>query len=1233
MKKLVLLASFLGLFNLINAQVWQTINGPAVVSGKLLDVNANGNMYMTGAEGIYYSESEEGGSWQFFLECNAPELCGLTISKQGRVFVLPNDQNHILYTDDNGLTWHQGADFLENRIENAPMCAVSNDTLLVYGAGTLHWTFDAGATWNEVALPFIEEGVFFGDMIVDGYFNVFISTYNWLMPVPNEMGVFNASLQHLDSWHQWASVEGGVKDMDLDHLENVYATTSGSYDHPNYRLYLIPADRIGVSNNITLFTTQRVDEGHQVLAYSTNHGQSFTQVGELLPSALVVPDTDMEFFMGQDQHLYCFCDDQPFGHYRRSNHIADNIVSGLLDHTWDELVTSCDEAAYVVDDGGNVQIWSAEGLAWLISTVNGLNGQEPDDFAERKVTICNDLDMSGAIWTTLGQGTNYGNPNPDRLKFCGTFDGGGHEISGLYFYSRTMEPYSSFFGDLCGARIENVRICHAYATGRSDRDGLFFANADSLTVINNCRFEVDEVNNKSDLSADYSIFGYNNEGTITNCMTRCHKVTYPDNDHISMDQFVYYNNGIIQNCATVADSLKWLYAYSGIANTNNGLIENCYSFIGGFFGDYQVWWPPAPRQGMSFYNHGTIKNCYYNSLADWGITDCAAYSNTGTIENTAPFVWQDEWLLTDNTPLIEALNTWIDAQENSDDYNYWCPNAYFLGHQLPEFGNYPHWQHVYEEPHDFRYDKFFENDTCKIHLIWTPPMGGRWFHYDEHPLEGSDLYTYWGIRIPAENIQFGDKLTHVAFFKGGCQGGEVFYICASNGDDTPPGDPAGWPSWTSVTVKPGPDEWINVELSHPLVCEEGKSVWIMLRTPHGLCGSPASYCQTSGNPDARWASNNGFNWIDGLTNGGGDWMVRGYFNNSISYGDDFDHYNLYRGRTLTTMEKLVEVDKDATGYTESLYAPYGGYFYQLKAAYTDGGESYAAPSWLYGFSHLSVYFGNISPLGSEWYYEIENEDGSITYQQLSYAADTTINDEPVKIIVKINTLYDKSSYSEERSHEYIYEDGNKVYWWNKTIGEFTMLYDFGAEPGNSWVINVGTNSLLMHVDQVEQVMYDGVSYRVLHVSDADGLFSGSIVSGIGHMTSFFPEKLMQHDKDFRVDGIRCYWRQGDLVFRYGERDCDEVYEQLHHGVEESLANEGFIIYPNPVNTHLFVIPNNLINNNETLPYRIINIIGQTMKSGQITGETDQIDLSNLSSGMYFITIGNSTQKLIKCLAR
>ena len=36
--------------------------------------------------------------------------------------------------------------------------------------------------------------------------------------------------------------------------------------------------------------------------------------------------------------------------------------------------------------------------------------------------------------------------------------------------------------------------------------------------------------------------------------------------------------------------------------------------------------------------------------------------------------------------------------------------------------------------------------------------------------------------------------------------------------------------------------------------------------------------------------------------------------------------------------------------------------------------------------------------------EIENGDGSITYQHLEYASDTTIVDKPVKILIKIKVL-------------------------------------------------------------------------------------------------------------------------------------------------------------------------------------------------------------------------------------
>ena len=206
-------------------------------------------------------------------------------------------------------------------------------------------------------------------------------------------------------------------------------------------------------------------------------------------------------------------------------------------------------------------------------------------------------------------------------------------------------------------------------------------------------------------------------------------------------------------------------------------------------------------------------------------------------------------------------------------------------------------------------------------------------------------------------------------------------------------------------------------------------------------------------------------------------------------------------------------------------------------------------------------------VGTEWYYEIQNEDGTITYQHLEYAGDTTVNHKEVVIIIRTNTLYDKGEH-QEVTREYLYEQDGVVYWWNDDLQEFTVLYDFGAEPGDEWEIIVGSESVTMHVDSVMYNEYEGEVYKVLKVSDENNIFSGTVVSGIGHMTSFFPERLMTRNKKYRVEGMRCFWRNGELLFKNGDRDCDEVYQEYHNGIEEDGPSTGsgtFTLYPNPTN--------------------------------------------------------------------
>ena len=273
---------------------------------------------------------------------------------------------------------------------------------------------------------------------------------------------------------------------------------------------------------------------------------------------------------------------------------------------------------------------------------------------------------------------------------------------------------------------------------------------------------------------------------------------------------------------------------------------------------------------------------------------------------------------------------------------------------------------------------------------------------------------------------------------------------------------------------------------------------------------------------------------------------------------------------------------------------------------------------------------NYPLIGAEWYYEITNDNGSITYQYLECAADTTIGTTRPKVVVKSNTLYDKDLHT-KITHEYVYSENGIVYWWDKQSQSYTTLYNFNAIVGEQWTIHVGTHNITMRVDEVNNIEYGGQTYRVLTVSDADDIFSGDIICGIGHTTSFFPENLL-NNRDFDVDGIRCYWHFGEELLQFGEVDCDEIYNQYNDVAENEEM--GLEVYPNPTNGVITINSTAVetchgVSLPQAAEYTITNICGQIVMKGMISGDNQQIDVENLESGVYFIKIGNYSMKFVK----
>ena len=107
--------------------------------------------------------------------------------------------------------------------------------------------------------------------------------------------------------------------------------------------------------------------------------------------------------------------------------------------TWVTFVTSEPEGFAI----NNID--SEEDLAWVISLVNGENGQTADDFSGKTVIVKTDLNMEEHTWVPIGT-TN--------TNFKGTFEGNGHVIEGLI--SSLNRTDLGMFGIADGATIQNV---------------------------------------------------------------------------------------------------------------------------------------------------------------------------------------------------------------------------------------------------------------------------------------------------------------------------------------------------------------------------------------------------------------------------------------------------------------------------------------------------------------------------------------------------------------------------------------------------------------------------------------------------------------------------------------------------------------------------------------------------------------------------------------------------------
>ena len=302
------------------------------------------------------------------------------------------------------------------------------------------------------------------------------------------------------------------------------------------------------------------------------------------------------------------------------------------EYTYTVSLAAAKDLGYTIESDGSYTVTSADGLMNVAELVNG--GK-----SDINITLDTDIDLTGKDWTPIG--TDYDN------SYTGTFDGGGHTITGLTV--TTNDEYAGLFGYLgnfgnAAGTVKNVVMdgiqitCNhrlGYAGGVA---GFSWGTIENCSVSGSISGTV-SVGGVVGAQRDRSITGCSSSATVKGTLnvggvagqtsfgatlTACYAtgnviIEIDRTQNISGGGLVGFNDGI---------SLLSCYATGNVTSTGSGT-GNVH--IGGFLGD----------------NYTTVTACYWKNNHEQGIGYNRRSTEATKVDGTS-VTWQNA---------VDAMNT------------------------------------------------------------------------------------------------------------------------------------------------------------------------------------------------------------------------------------------------------------------------------------------------------------------------------------------------------------------------------------------------------------------------------------------------------------------------------------------------------------------------------------------------------------------------------------------------
>ena len=337
------------------------------------------------------------------------------------------------------------------------------------------------------------------------------------------------------------------------------------------------------------------------------------------------------------------------------------------------------------------QISTADQLKLFRDKVNNVTKEADTQICAE---LTEDIDLNGEAWTPIG---NYTEGN--QIYYEGTFDGGGHTVSGLNVTGKFR--YVSLFGAVKGGTIKNLTVAgnvshNYYSTGLDCHVGGIVGGA---------------------LDA----------ATIENCSNNC-SVTGSSSDYVGGIAGSNINNARIIDCYNVGTITGTIKGTGGVTGLNMGTISNCYN-VGTVKGNYAV----GEIVGN---NSGTVENCYY--LAGTNLNAVGRNNSNGNITKTES-----------KTAANFANDTVLALLKADRDNSPWDSCQYVAAAKitLPVFKGQG-------DAHDHQSNDWKSNETEH----WQVCTCGAVFHKAEH--SGGTATCTEKAKCAVCGAEYGDALGH-----------------------------------------------------------------------------------------------------------------------------------------------------------------------------------------------------------------------------------------------------------------------------------------------------------------------------------------------------------------------------------------------------------------------------------------------------------------------------------------